>query len=159
MGRVGNRLSPALPHQTVRAVFPHTAFRCSSKTNGVRHDLSSTLLPGSSNTSPLPTRFSATRRFKDVVAANALFHARSKTRRRSQSSRPRGVHAVYKFVMHDSPCFFHPRVLRSGFWETVGDDFWLVYTTLVVDKRYLLIYMVIYFFKPNISVHKRPLRL
>lgn len=29
-GRVENRLSPALPHQTVHAVFPHTAFRCSS---------------------------------------------------------------------------------------------------------------------------------
>ena len=30
MGRVENRLSPALPHQTVHAVLPHTAFRCSS---------------------------------------------------------------------------------------------------------------------------------
>ena len=30
MGRVENRLSPALHHQTVHAVFPHTAFRCSS---------------------------------------------------------------------------------------------------------------------------------
>src|SRR5690606_10570030 len=30
-GRVENRLSPALPHQTVHAVFPHTAFRCSSR--------------------------------------------------------------------------------------------------------------------------------
>ena len=30
VGRVENRLSPALPHQTVHAVFPHTAFRCSS---------------------------------------------------------------------------------------------------------------------------------
>ncbi|MCI0733994.1 MAG: hypothetical protein L0Y38_09270, partial [Methylococcaceae bacterium] len=29
-GRVENRLAPALPHQTVHAVFPHTAFRCSS---------------------------------------------------------------------------------------------------------------------------------
>ena len=29
-GRVENRLSPALPHQTVHAVRPHTAFRCSS---------------------------------------------------------------------------------------------------------------------------------
>ena len=28
--RVENRLTPALPHQTVLAVFPHTAFRCSS---------------------------------------------------------------------------------------------------------------------------------
>ena len=26
MGRVENRLSPALPHQTVHAVFPHTVF-------------------------------------------------------------------------------------------------------------------------------------
>ena len=30
LGRVENRFSPALPHQTVHAVFPHTAFRCSS---------------------------------------------------------------------------------------------------------------------------------
>ena len=30
LGRVENRLAPALPHQTVHAVFPHTAFRCSS---------------------------------------------------------------------------------------------------------------------------------
>ena len=30
-GRVENRLSPALPHQTVHAIFPHTAFRCSSR--------------------------------------------------------------------------------------------------------------------------------
>ena len=30
-GGVGSRLSPALPHQTVRAVLPHTAFRCSSR--------------------------------------------------------------------------------------------------------------------------------
>ena len=29
-GRVENRLAPALPHQTVRAVFRHTAFRFSS---------------------------------------------------------------------------------------------------------------------------------
>jgi len=29
-GRVESRYHPALPHQTVRAVFPHTAFRCSS---------------------------------------------------------------------------------------------------------------------------------
>jgi hypothetical protein len=29
-GRVEDRLAPALPHQTVHAVFPHTAFRCSS---------------------------------------------------------------------------------------------------------------------------------
>jgi len=29
-GRVENRFPPALPHQTVHAVFPHTAFRCSS---------------------------------------------------------------------------------------------------------------------------------
>ena len=29
-GRVGNRFHPAPPHQAVRAVFPHTAFRCSS---------------------------------------------------------------------------------------------------------------------------------
>ena len=29
-GRVENRFSPILPHQTVHAVFPHTAFRCSS---------------------------------------------------------------------------------------------------------------------------------
>jgi hypothetical protein len=29
-GRVENRFHPALPHQTVHAVFPHTAFRCSS---------------------------------------------------------------------------------------------------------------------------------
>ena len=29
-GRVESRLAPALPHQTVHAVFPHTAFRCSS---------------------------------------------------------------------------------------------------------------------------------
>ena len=29
-GRVEDRFSPALPHQTVHAVFPHTAFRCSS---------------------------------------------------------------------------------------------------------------------------------
>ena len=29
-GRVESRCHPALPHQTVRAVFPHTAFRCSS---------------------------------------------------------------------------------------------------------------------------------
>jgi hypothetical protein len=29
-GRVENRLSPALPHQTVHAVFPHTAFLCFS---------------------------------------------------------------------------------------------------------------------------------
>ena len=34
-GRVEDRLSPALPHQTVRAIFPHTAFRCSSH-RGVR---------------------------------------------------------------------------------------------------------------------------
>jgi len=34
-GRVESRLSPALPHQTVHAVFPHTAFRCSSR-QGVR---------------------------------------------------------------------------------------------------------------------------
>ena len=32
-GRVGNRYHPAPPHQTVRAVFPHTAFRCSSLQN------------------------------------------------------------------------------------------------------------------------------
>ena len=31
MGRVEDRLTPALPHQTVHAVFPHTAFRCSSR--------------------------------------------------------------------------------------------------------------------------------
>ena len=30
-GRVENRFSPALPHQTVHAIFPHTAFRCSSR--------------------------------------------------------------------------------------------------------------------------------
>jgi len=30
-GRVEDRLSPALPHQTVHAIFPHTAFRCSSR--------------------------------------------------------------------------------------------------------------------------------
>ncbi len=30
VGRVEDRLSPALPHQTVHAVCPHTAFRCSS---------------------------------------------------------------------------------------------------------------------------------
>ncbi len=30
-GRVEDRFSPALPHQTVHAVFPHTAFRCSSR--------------------------------------------------------------------------------------------------------------------------------
>ena len=30
-GRVEDRLSPALPHQTVHAVCPHTAFRCSSR--------------------------------------------------------------------------------------------------------------------------------
>jgi hypothetical protein len=30
-GRVEDRLAPALPHQTVHAVFPHTAFRCSSR--------------------------------------------------------------------------------------------------------------------------------
>src|SRR3989304_3224738 len=29
-GRVESRFHPALPHQTVRAVLPHTAFRCSS---------------------------------------------------------------------------------------------------------------------------------
>ena len=29
--RVENRFSPALPHQTVHAIFPHTAFRCSSR--------------------------------------------------------------------------------------------------------------------------------
>ena len=29
-GRVESRYYPALPHQTVRAVLPHTAFRCSS---------------------------------------------------------------------------------------------------------------------------------
>ena len=29
-GRVENRFHPALPHQTVLAVLPHTAFRCSS---------------------------------------------------------------------------------------------------------------------------------
>ncbi|WP_308418296.1 phospholipase D-like domain-containing protein [Iodobacter fluviatilis] len=29
-GRVESRFSPALPHQTVHAIFPHTAFRCSS---------------------------------------------------------------------------------------------------------------------------------
>ncbi|MCX7096544.1 MAG: hypothetical protein NTV43_01420 [Methylococcales bacterium] len=29
-GRVENRLSPALPHQTVHALLTHTAFRCSS---------------------------------------------------------------------------------------------------------------------------------
>ena len=28
--RVEDRLAPALPHQTVHAIFPHTAFRCSS---------------------------------------------------------------------------------------------------------------------------------
>ena len=39
-GRVENRLAPALPHQTVHAVFPHTAFRCSSR-RGMR------LLPAS----------------------------------------------------------------------------------------------------------------
>jgi hypothetical protein len=31
LGRVEDRLSPALPHQTVHAIFPHTAFRCSSR--------------------------------------------------------------------------------------------------------------------------------
>ena len=30
-GRVENRLSPALPHQTVHALLTHTAFRCSSR--------------------------------------------------------------------------------------------------------------------------------
>jgi len=30
-GRVKSRLTPALPHQTMHAVFPHTAFRCSSR--------------------------------------------------------------------------------------------------------------------------------
>jgi hypothetical protein len=30
MSRVEDRLAPALPHQTVDAVFPHMAFRCSS---------------------------------------------------------------------------------------------------------------------------------
>jgi len=30
MGRVGRWLAPPAPHQTVHAVFPHTAFRCSS---------------------------------------------------------------------------------------------------------------------------------
>ena len=30
-GRVENRFSPALPHQTVRALLTHTAFRCSSR--------------------------------------------------------------------------------------------------------------------------------
>jgi adenylate cyclase len=34
-GRVEDRLSPALPHQTVHAIFPHTAFRCSSR-HGMR---------------------------------------------------------------------------------------------------------------------------
>jgi len=29
-GRVESRFYPTLPHQTVHAVFPHTAFRCSS---------------------------------------------------------------------------------------------------------------------------------
>jgi hypothetical protein len=29
-GRVESRCNPALPHQTVCAVFPHTAFQCSS---------------------------------------------------------------------------------------------------------------------------------
>jgi len=30
VGRVEDRLVPALPHQTVHAIFPHTAFRCPS---------------------------------------------------------------------------------------------------------------------------------
>ena len=34
--RVETRFSPALPHQTVHAIFPHTAFRCSSR-RGMRH--------------------------------------------------------------------------------------------------------------------------
>jgi hypothetical protein len=29
-GRVEGWLTPTLPHQTVHAIFPHTAFRCSS---------------------------------------------------------------------------------------------------------------------------------
>ena len=29
-GRVEDWLTPTLPHQTVHAIFPHTAFRCSS---------------------------------------------------------------------------------------------------------------------------------
>ncbi len=59
-GRVEDRLSPALPHQTVLAICPHTAFRCSSHRG--MHSLPSyifqrdsggrTCVPDSPNTSP-----------------------------------------------------------------------------------------------------------
>ncbi len=60
IGRVEDRLSPALPHQTVHAICPHTAFRCSSHRG--MHSLPSyifqrdsggrTCVPDSPNTSP-----------------------------------------------------------------------------------------------------------
>ena len=49
-GSVENKLPPALPHQTVHAVFPHTAFRCSSHLGmrrfPARYCLNFPVLPG-----------------------------------------------------------------------------------------------------------------
>ncbi len=58
-GRVEDRLAPALPHQTVHAVFPHTTFRCSSRR---RHDTFHAKPPP-----PAATELSPARRGRDLV--------------------------------------------------------------------------------------------